>query len=289
MFDRIVVPVDGSAASERALQYALVLAAPDEAAIEALFVLDSSDVPGGFDDAAPQSRVESALRASAGAAFETVDRVCAGTEVPVSTTVAVGHPADSVLDAVTGAPGELVVMGVHDRGRLARFLRHSVAETVARHSPVPVLTVRATAGQGDPAIRRILLATDGSESAREARTYALALAAAHDATVQGLYVIDARFGPSGPLRSLLNREAERVARDVRAAGARAGVDVVPATVTGTPVAEIVAVASDRHADLIVIGTHGRAGIDRFVMGSVATGVLRTAPQPVLTVRSSPTE
>lgn len=178
----------------------------------------------------------------------------------------------------------MVVLGAHTPGRLARFLRDSIVEQVIQQSPVPVWSVREGEDQEPVRIQQILVATDGSEGARRASEYAFDLGSTFDASVRGLYVVESRFGSAGSLHTLLSREGERILRELRAGGAQAGIDVTPTTREGQPANEILSAASDCNADLIVLGTQGKTGLDRLVMGSVATSVVRHADRPVLTVR-----
>ncbi|ELZ28157.1 uspA domain protein [Halosimplex carlsbadense 2-9-1] len=289
MFDRVLVPVDGSPESRRAVGYALVLADAFDATVDALAVLDSSEVPDVFDEGPTGQRVESAVRADALDALDAVRRRAAAAGIPATESVVVGHPTEAVLDAVEASGAGLVVLAAHARGRLARFLHRSLAEAVARYAPVPVLTVAGPPTAPPPAFDRILLAVDGSESGRQARSWAFGLARAFDATVSGLYVVETRLGSSGVLRDLLERRGEAVAREIRVQGARTGVEVDTATREGDPAREITAFAADHGVDLVVLGTHGRMGLDRLVMGSVASSVVRGADRPVLTVRPTPRE
>lgn len=135
-------------------------------------------------------------------------------------------------------------------------------------------------------IQRVLLANDESEGARKARNSAFKLATAYDATVYALYVIETRFGSSGQIWNLLDQQAKTLSREVRVQGAQAGIDVTTVTREGVPEQEIRDLAEENDIDLIILGTHGREGIDKFVMGSVAASVLRNASRPVLTVRSN---
>jgi nucleotide-binding universal stress UspA family protein len=284
VFDRILLPVDGSPESRRAVEYALALADAFDATVDALAVLDSSEAPDVFDEGPTGRRVASAVRADAVAALDAVGERAAAAGVPATESVVVGHPTEAVLDAVEASGAGLVVLATHARGRLARFLRRSLAEQVARYAPVPTLTVAGPPTRDPPAFGRVLLATDGSESGRTARSWAFTLARAFGGTVSALYVVETRLGRSGALRDVLERRGEAVAREVRVDGARTGVEVDTATREGDPAREIRAFAAERGVDLVVLGTHGRMGIDRLLMGSVATSVLREADRPVLTVR-----
>jgi len=285
VFDRILLPVDGSPESRRAAGYALALAEAFGAAVDALAVLDSSEVPDVFETGPTGETVAAAARSDARAALDGVAERAAAAGVPATETVVVGHPTEAVLDAVEASGADLVVLAAHARGRLARFLRRSLAEGVARYAPVPVLTVAGPATAA-PSLGHVLLATDGSESARTARAWAFALAGAFGSTVSALYVVETRLGSSGVLRGLLEERGEVATRAVRVHGARTGVAVDTAIRAGDPAREIRAFAAERGVDLVVLGTQGRMGLDRLVMGSVAASVVREADRPVLTVRPS---
>lgn len=133
----------------------------------------------------------------------------------------------------------------------------------------------------------ILLPTDGSEGVQAAVDNALSLAALADATVHALFVVDNR-GAAGEWDVVVEREEERgeAALDAVAdAGAERGVAVERHLRRGTPHEEILEAIGAYGADLVVMGTHGRTGIDRFVnAGSVAERVVRHASVPVMTAR-----
>lgn len=139
-------------------------------------------------------------------------------------------------------------------------------------------------------IRRILIATDGSEYTKEAVSQGLQLAKVLGAEVTALYVIDQTSFVSFPMDSsivsvysLLENEGKRAVEDVQKEGEQLGVKVTPTVVEGSPTRKIVEVAAD--FDLVVIGTLGRSAITKLFMGSVAERVTRYAPCPVLVVRS----
>lgn len=131
----------------------------------------------------------------------------------------------------------------------------------------------------------ILVPTDGSQGAQLALEHALELARKYDATVHALYVVDTRIGRSGPLREYLRQEGRKAVRRATAIGAQSGVDVQTKVLEGVPHTEILDYGITHGIDLVVLGTHGRTGIDHVVMGSVAERVVRHSPIPVLTVRS----
>ena len=93
-----------------------------------------------------------------------------------------------------------------------------------------------------------------------------------------------RVSRSGPLLESLQLEGRKAVRDLEVAGTQAGLTVVTEVVEGVPPQEILEYSAMQGIDLIVMGTQGRTGVDRFVMGSVAERVVRHSPVPVLMVR-----
>ncbi|MDQ2049719.1 universal stress protein [Natronolimnohabitans sp. A-GB9] len=135
----------------------------------------------------------------------------------------------------------------------------------------------------------ILVPTDGSPEVEYALEYAFDLARTHDATVRALYVVSvagygnmpmeaALEGVSGALRARGNDAVDRAAQL-----APADVDVETVVLEGSPSRVIVEQAQPGECDLVVMGTHGRAGLNRLLLGSVTECVVRRAPVPVLTV------
>jgi nucleotide-binding universal stress UspA family protein len=139
-------------------------------------------------------------------------------------------------------------------------------------------------------IKRILIATDGSEYTKEAVSTGLRLAKILGADVTALYVIDQTSFVSFPIDSsivsvysLLENEGKRAVDEVKKEGEQQGVKVTPVVVEGSPTRKIVEMAAD--FDLVVIGTLGRSALSKLFMGSVAERVTRYAPCPVLVVRN----
>jgi len=139
-------------------------------------------------------------------------------------------------------------------------------------------------------MKRILIATDGSEYTREAVSTGLQLAKILGAEVTALYVIDQTSFVTFPVDSSivsvypqLENEGKRSVEEVRKEGEAMGVKVTPVVAEGSPVRKIVEAAAD--FDLIVMGTLGRSALSKLFIGSVAERVTRYAPCPVLVVRS----
>ena len=149
MFDTVVISTDGSESVERAVDVALDLAAKFDAAVHALYVVDSSDV-----DASPEqvrAELKTALEDAGEDALrdivETADR-------EVVTAVREGQPAAEITRYVQDFDADVVAMGTRGRHGEHSFLLGSVAESVVRHCPVPVMTVRQLEeGEGRPDVR----------------------------------------------------------------------------------------------------------------------------------------
>jgi nucleotide-binding universal stress UspA family protein len=135
----------------------------------------------------------------------------------------------------------------------------------------------------------VLVPTDGSAGMGRVSDQAGALAEAHGAVVHGLYVADTTSWTGLPLESSFEGIGETLRDDGTAALERlaAALETVPVRTAireGSPAREIVDFAVERGCDVVVMGTHGRSGVDRLLLGSVAERVVRSSPVPVLTVR-----
>jgi nucleotide-binding universal stress UspA family protein len=138
---------------------------------------------------------------------------------------------------------------------------------------------------------QVLLPTDGSESARTVARHAGTIASQNDATVHVLSVVDTRNRFESPSAGLAPEAWEEGERERAAAAIDAAVDALPDDVTteevrvsGVPHGEIVDYAEGEGMDMVVMGTHGRTGVDHYLIGSVAERVVRQSSVPVLTVR-----
>lgn len=141
--------------------------------------------------------------------------------------------------------------------------------------------------------QRILVPTDGSAGVERAIAHAADLAVEHGGELHAVYVVNTASFASLPMETswegvsdMLRRDGEEAVDRVREIAEGRGVPVVGELVEGSPSREIVRYATDHDCDLVVMGTHGRGGLDRLLLGSVAERVVRSSPVPVLTVRVS---
>jgi nucleotide-binding universal stress UspA family protein len=140
----------------------------------------------------------------------------------------------------------------------------------------------------------ILVPTDGSDASAAAVEHAVGLASQYDARMHALYVVDT--GSYGLLEEgasivvdALREEGQNAVESIEAAAEAADVDVETVVVEGTVHRSILDYAAETDVDLIVMGTHGRRGIDRYLLGSVTERIVRSASVPVLTVRGESAE
>ncbi|AUX10019.1 universal stress protein UspA [Halalkaliarchaeum desulfuricum] len=136
---------------------------------------------------------------------------------------------------------------------------------------------------------RILIPTDGSPAAEAAIEHAIDIATKYDATVHALFVVDGAAystleAGAEIVMEALETEGERAVERIGEIAADAGIDCEKSVVSGTAYRSIREYIEDHDMDLVVMGTHGRQGIDRYLLGSVTERVVRTSDVPVLTVR-----
>ncbi len=138
----------------------------------------------------------------------------------------------------------------------------------------------------------ILVPTDGSPASDAAIERAIDLAKRYDARLHALYVVDGAAystleAGSEIVIEALQSEGEDATKRVEEAAADAGVECVATVTTGTAYRSITDYVGDNEIDMVVMGTHGRTGLDRYLLGSVTERVVRTSDVPVLTVRQPP--
>jgi nucleotide-binding universal stress UspA family protein len=285
MYDNILLPFDGSEGAAEVLHHASEIAHWADATIEVLYVADTARdsvtvVEGHTVDALVQ-RGEDVVEEAA-KTLETLG-------VSHETDVVQGNPPETIVDYAERYDQDLVVMPTHGREGLSRYLIGSVSEKVVRLSSVPVLTVRMRPDeQLTFPYENVLVPTDGSAAAEHAAEHVVELAAALDATVHVLSVVDdAALGPD--VRSTIaGKASEQAATDavesVVSAAETCGVtNTVQHVEHGAPAEAIRDCIESNDIHAVGMGTTGRRGTDRILLGSVAEKTVRSAPVSVLTV------
>jgi nucleotide-binding universal stress UspA family protein len=308
----IVVPLDGSILSEQALPYAWALAGAARTRLARMgrhcgvpsWTTQAEQTPGGrlilvravharaFPGADPSAsqiemveEAESYLRAVA-------DQLRAQ-GVDAEPHVYSDEATTAIFDAARRHDAEMIVMSTHGRSGLGRAIFGSVADKVLRDAKIPVFLVPSAVERSWPTERpaRILVPLDGSELAEGALESARSLAETFDAEIILLRVVEPIYPLYGEGYALVpfDQEAElaEAGRYLREAAVRlrpfARSPKIRTTV-GQASSEVARVAREESADLIVMATHGRGGLDRLVLGSVSTGTVQHADVPILLTR-----
>jgi nucleotide-binding universal stress UspA family protein len=299
MFDEIVVPVDGSTFGELALPLALGIACKSGGEVRMVTVVTplTGPRPGEEEDVAEEERLRLAVDAAAGYQAELQKRVIlSGCDVPISGHVEVGTVVEALDQHVRDAGGDLLVMTTHGSGPLRRSWLGSVADGLLRRTPCPILAIRPREGEEvrleEAEFRHIVCTLDGSPKSREILPFAQSLALLLGARVTLLRVIPLQFPLTSTFTSHGTREslgqedqtvAARESLEAEAASLRdSGLEVATEVLGGAhPPDGILDFAERSSADLIAMATHGRGGVARFILGSVADKVIRGGSIPVL--------
>lgn len=309
MYTSLLVPLDGSVFAEHALPLALSIARRAGASLTLLHVhaplaMVYADGATAFDET-----LDLQLKEQKQAYLEsTARRLRDSSSLTVHSELLEGVTADAIRATVTSMSIDLVVMTTHGRGPLGRFWLGSVADELVRHLPVPLLLLRpgedAPDYRQEPVLKRVLLPLDGSALAEQMIEPAVALGSLMEAQYTLLRVIKPVLPPAYKLQGAslteladsvlkqietiqdsLHREAqeylERVAAPLRDRSLQVQTRIA---VEQQPGIAILHEARSSAIDLIALETHGRRGLSRLVLGSVADKVIRGASGPVLVHR-----
>ncbi|MDF9744479.1 universal stress protein [Natrinema salsiterrestre] len=291
MYTQILFPTDGSEGASVAFDHVLDIAAAHDSTVHVLNVADTTR------DSVVRMRgdvVDVLEREGDRIVGDAVDRARERNVNAVS-EVRQGTPYSTIIDYADSRAIDLVVMPTHGRRGLERFLLGSTTERVVRRADVPVLTLTPDGESVTYPYRDVLVPTDGSDCAREALTVGVEIADAEDAALHLLSVItttslgvDVR---SDIQLTTLEESARTILEGAASFAGDAGVDPVSETIEAGPsIHDAICAYIDGHdIDLVVVGTHGRTGFDRYLLGSVTEQLVRTSPIPVLTVRESQSE
>lgn len=281
MFDDILIPTDGSDCAEAAVDYAEDLAMRYGATVHALCVVDPRTLEHG-------PHYDQETEKSTNIAENTCNDLSAA-DLSAKPAVLTDLPHKAILQYVTKQDIDLIVMGTHGRTGVDRYLLGSVTEKVVRLSDVPVLTVKAEDEEVTYPYTDILVPTDGSEGAGVAIRPAVDIASKYDARVHALSVIEPMaLGVDVRSKAIidsLEKAAQDAVETVEERATQASVSGVETAIEhGSPYREIRSYVDEYEIDLVVMGTHGRSGIERYLLGSVTEKTVRTSPVPVMTVR-----
>ena len=303
MVRSVLVPVDGSNFAEHALPYALGIARRTRADLHLALVHVPTDVLSPSYPLAEAVETRDAEMRDHDTAYmdQLVDRLRpAGVEIRPA--LLRGHVAAALSRYVEDEQIGLVVMTTHGRGGLQRAWLGSTADSMVRHCRIPILLLRpaeetrSIGPASDAAVRRVLVAVDGSEISEMALRDACEIGVTDDAELVLVHVLQPPVAAASPYLphtiqlthdEMAAREAHmrRYLDDLSGRDWLAGRQIrTRVLVDYHPAPAILEVAEEIEAGLIVLGTHGRGGLPRLILGSVADKVIRGTHRPVLVHR-----
>jgi len=302
MSGRILVPLDGSPLAEQALSCAVTLARglPAE-----LVLLQAIWVPPDVVEVLHASVVKldaitDRLEAEANDYLASLAEQMTGAGLNAGYVIEAAPPAEAILDYAARANIDQIVMATHGYGGIQHWTHGSVAERVLQTADVPVLLVRAheqapvSDWHQSMVCERILVPLDGSPMAEQILPAITPLAQAMGSTLVLFQVPIAHV--SGwmtgewyfPIQGVLDTaetDAQAYLTTVAGRLKEEGLDVLTATAMGSVADCIVDYAAGNHIDLVAMCTHGRTGLARWALGSVADRILRAGGTPIFLVRA----
>ncbi len=287
---RILVAVDGSDESFHALR-----AVGHLIRAEKMVVLNALDVPRPAYPMGGEPRVledfslslQEVMREDSERLLERVASLLPMNTGPVSKQIETGTPAEAILAAAEKEKAGLIVMGSRGLGPVKELLLGSVSHRVVTHASCPTLVVNRPMRS----LRRILMAVQGPEDAAALTKFLAAKPFKEPAEITAVTVIPATRPLFPPGFAKVDELIEKTV-----VGARAFVEETASALSnlqyqakgyilmGAPALAILQEASASDPDLILMGSHGRRGVTRFLLGSVSHTVLHRSPCPVLIVR-----
>jgi len=293
IFSRILVGTDGPDAAEQAVDFAAKLA--NEHGSELIVSHFVNWVPVVTEAAASGAITDPGiideLRAAGDQFIERAKSRAKTAGVTAQGRLVDGEPAFGILELARDEACTLIVVATHNRSGFEHFFIGSTTEAVLRGSMIPVLTVRS----GDQLVRsgrcfeRIMVGIDDSEPSDAALEAVMDFPLEDRGSVELVAVSGTAFVVGGSdyhqaALDELHEDAERVVDAALATARKRGCAFEGRVVDGRPANALVVTAEHDKVDLIVLGSHGRRGLRRLFIGSVAESVVESSPIPVLVVR-----
>ena len=287
MYEKILVPLDGSKNSEEALSYAALIAKTGDAQVSVLSVADGDGAKRWFSDYLYQQEQKLQQRG-----------------VNAVSLVTCGAAADEILNFAEKNEVQLIIMSSHGSGGMSRWTIGSVSNKVIRESYVPLLLIKTgavpTASRRD-SIRRMLVSLDGSRLSEEAIPFAVDLGNKLNSEIVLMRVNEAprlaayvspEFVPGwdeyhqraiSGMQSGIQGYLEKMENTLQSQG----VKVHTRTTSGEAAHGIISYAESNDIDVVAMTTHGQSGYSHWAFGSVADKVVHGVSKPVLLLRTKP--
>lgn len=283
MYERILIPLDGSEQAEMALPYAIAMAEAFGSEIDVVAV-------GGEEERKFERLIRTYLeRVTAGLAEEAVR---------AKAVFLYGNPAEETVDYARKNSVGLIIMATHGRSGVARWVMGSVAGKIVRSSRTPVLLINAKLYRerkaSEAKFSRILIPLDGSSLGAAALPYAEELARKMKAEIKLLHIPLPSYRLTGAgeldfsfpeqliedMRKAASDYLSQMSAEVKGKGIAVSAEIIE----GVADEMIPDYAKEKGVDLVAMSTHGRGGLSRLVFGSVMDKVLHSLEIPILVIR-----
>jgi nucleotide-binding universal stress UspA family protein len=292
MYEKILIPLDGSELAEVALPYVAELAGRLGSEIILIYVSDSGETAHNRISNFYIQRIADDTRR----AVKKYVKKPGEKETKVSSEILAGYPAEEIVDYADKADVSLIVMATHGRSGVRRWPLGSVTDKVVRSTKRPIAIIRAKGAH--PAVRekgmfnRALVPLDGSKQGEAVIPYIEGLASKLKTEVIVLQVLSPDWFIDSAdqakqvesLRTSSKDYVNKVASQLNQKGLAARAEVREVKMD-TVAEEIIKGADEVNADIIAMSTHGRSGLSRWTFGSVADRVLQGGNTPLLLVRA----
>ena len=279
---KMLVAIDGSESSMHALKESFKLARNEKSWITVVSVVP--EYKGDLDLVAV-GNVMASMRKPCEDALHKAEELAKAEGALIKTVCEEGEAYERIIDLAEAENCELIVMGRRGMSRLERVLVGSVTARVIGHSHIDVLVVPSTTEIG---WKKILLATDGSKYSKAAAERAIDFAGEYGGELRAVSVVDvpAEFYGEAPdaVEDLINK-AKGYVEDVKRQAEAAGIKAETFVREREAYKAILDLAKELNVNTIVMGSHGRTGLKRLLMGSVTEKVIGYASCPVLVVKS----
>jgi nucleotide-binding universal stress UspA family protein len=283
MYRTILVAVDGSDSGFNALRQALSLAKTQHGAIKVISVAPPHS--GELSLVGVREHVNDMIVAPHQKALDEALKISGTYGVPVKKLLRIGEPSETIVDAAEELNCKLIVVGVRGGNPARTILMGSTAARVIGFSNTDVLAVPLGC---ELSLERAIVALDGSASSKTVMSRAFALNRTYGLALSFLSVADIPshlYGLDAKVAGEMINEARQVLEPVHKVAEKENITSDFLVREGKPGEIIVLTAKQKNSGIIIIGSHGRTGIKRLLMGSVAERVIGNAPCPVLVVRS----
>jgi len=285
--ERLLLATDGSQHSEGAIREAIRLAKKCSSSLTAVSVIETNPE---FETIAPQ--VLEKMEKEARAHLEEVKARAKKDGVDCVTAVHEGEDSYKyIVDEAVKQKSSMIVMGRRGKKGLKRLVMGSTTSWTIGHAPCSVLVVPSAA---QVELKSIVVATDGSKYSAAAASEAIGIAKRNNSKLTVIAVVPAELATPMDIDVVMSQReliaekemhvAEQNAKAVKEAAQKEGVSVQAFVMSGKPADAVIETAKEKDADLIVVGSHGRTGLERLLMGSVAERIIVLSDRAVLVVK-----